>query len=75
VTRRPVPAPARAREAVEPYLPQDPDAPTFARILETYSRCLDDCQDRIAGERECSVVCRRAIEAKRRGLRWRSWRP
>jgi hypothetical protein len=66
MTRPATPAPARAREAVAPYLPGEPVEPAFARMLAGYARCQGGCLDRADGGPECWDICRRAKAAARR---------
>jgi len=62
----PATAPARAREAVSRYLPDEPAEPAFGRMLAAYALCQDACQDRVEGNPECWNLCRRAKAAARR---------
>jgi hypothetical protein len=66
MSRPATPAPARAREAVAPYLTGEPADPAFARMLGAYARCNGGCLDRAEGNAECWDVCRRAKAAARR---------
>lgn len=59
----PTPQPARAREAVAPYLPGEPEGGPFGRMLAVYALCQDRCRDREEGNPECWDLCRRAKAA------------